>query len=151
MQIKISLNRREWVALLVMLLFVLTFVYFFTPVFRGHAVEVSVENTGPDDVFAHIDSTGRHGPSAETTVLRTSTNSVTPPGELVRAGQTRSFGMAVGIFDSPTVHIWNLTTDSRAQAEPVRDCPFDTVLFKFQLPSTHVKVIWTGRECLIAN
>jgi hypothetical protein len=152
MELRVSLTRREWMVAIGVLLLALLAAYFFTPIFRGHAVEVSLENAGPSDIFSHIDNTGRHGPGTNTVALRTTSDVLTPPGELVRSGQSRSFGMAVGLLDSPTLHIWRVVREGVVEAEPFKDCPFDTVrLAKLQMPSFHVKMIWTGRECLVVE
>jgi len=127
---------------------VIVFLYWFTKVFQGHAVEVSVQNASSGDIFAHIDNTGRHGEGTDIISLTTTDQSKTPPGLRVPAGTTRSFGFAVGFFDSPTLHVWPLSNPEVADPAKVQDCAFDTISFKkLEIPSIHVLVKWSGTGC----
>lgn len=56
----------------------------------GHTVAVSVENAGPNAVFAYLDNTGRHGENTEAETLEMSGNRRTMPGLIIGAGKTRS-------------------------------------------------------------
>jgi hypothetical protein len=146
--ISLPKTRAGWIALAVVSAVVIVFLFFFTKVFQGHAVEVSVQNASTNDIFAHIDSTGRHGEGTETTALTTSNHSTTPPGLRVPAGTTRSFGFAVGFFDSPTLHIWPISEHDVADPSKVQDCVFDTLSFKkLEIPSTHVLIKWSDTGC----
>jgi len=148
MEFPIPRTRNQWTAAVLIGGLVLAFLYFCTPLFSGHAVEVSVHNATAAEVFVNIDNTGRHGPDTAVTTLNTTSNSMTPPGIRINPGTTKSFGMAVGLFDSPTLHVWPITKAGLADAAQVNDCPFDTVPFlKWELPSTHVKLQWNGNTC----
>ena len=56
MSINLPRTPAGWIALATVAVLVLLFLYFFTPVMRGHAVEISVENESPSDIFAAIDN-----------------------------------------------------------------------------------------------
>jgi hypothetical protein len=130
---------------------VLAVVLYVTGVLKGHAVEISVMNGGPAEIFATIDNTGRHGEGTTVVRVRTATGKTTSPGIVIAAGLTKSFGMAVGFFDSPTLHVWRMTADGRADDAVVSDCAFDTIdynqLKEWKLPSLHVTLKWTGAAC----
>src|SRR5689334_23651879 len=105
MTISMPKTRGQWIVTIIGIVVVLLFLLLFTKVFQGQAVEVSVENASQKPVFAYIDNTGRHGDSTPTTTLATSAGGKTPAGLLIQPGTTRSFGTAVGLFDSPTLHV----------------------------------------------
>src|SRR2546430_1745218 len=136
MSINLPRTPAGWIALATVAVLVLLFLYFFTPVMRGHAVEISVENESPSDIFAAIDNTGRHGEGTAVITMRTEKGDLTPPGIRIGKGLSKSFGMAVGMGDSPTLHLWPVTDKGIADSSSVVDCPFDTVNWgKLQLPS----------------
>ena len=146
MAIFIPKTRGQWIATVAAVLAAVLVLYFFTDVFKGHAVEVSLENASASAVFAYIDNTGRHGKSTATVKLKTKTGGETPLGLLIQPTTTRSFGMAVGIGDSPTLHVLPVDEAGAADRAGAIDCPFDTVqLKKLEVPSLHVKIRWAGR------
>jgi hypothetical protein len=148
MELSLPKTRNGWIALGVSAAIIAAFLYFFTPVFRGHAVEVSLENASGVPIFAHIDNTGRHGDGTTVDTLTTTNNSRTPPGLRIGSQTTKSFGMAVGLFDSPTLHVWSITEGGAADANRVNDCAFDTIVYKkLEIPSIHVRLKWTGVGC----
>lgn len=132
----------QWAGALAALAVVAALIYFFTDVFRGKAVEVTVVNGRTEPIFAYIDKTGRHGSGATTTRMKTSHGSQTPPGLVIGVGAARSFGVAVGWGDQPTLHVLPVQGDGMS-VDPAKlsDCSFDTVsLSRFSLPPWHVKV-----------
>jgi hypothetical protein len=148
MDLPLPKTRTGWIALIIGTCIVIAFLYFATNVFKGHAIEVSVENAGTKDIFAHIDNTGRHGENTDTISLKTTNGSSTPPGLRISPGTTRSFGMAVGLFDSPTLHVWSINDGGIADSTQITDCTFDTVSYqKLQIPSIHVTLKWNGSHC----
>ena len=141
-------TRGGWIALGIAAAVVLAVLYFFTDVFKGHAVEVSVVNGGPTEIFASIDNTGRHGENTDVVTMKTVNGASTSPGVRITVGGTRSFGMAVGFFDSPTLHVWEVMQTGLIDTARGVDCAFDTIEYnKFKLPSPHVKLKWTGHAC----
>jgi hypothetical protein len=152
MEFSLPKTKAGWIALSTLAILVLVFLYFFTPVFHAHAVEISFENTSAAPVFASIDNTGRHGEGTATDTLQTTVGGKTSPGLRVNPSQSRSFGFAVGLFDSPTLHVWQIREDGLAISDSVHDCPFDTVNYsKFEIPSIHKKLKWDGKNCDLAN
>ena len=150
MSISLPKTPGGWISFATIAVLVLLFLYFFTPVMRGHAVEISVENDGSSDIFAAIDNTGRHGDETNVERIHTDTGDLTPPGIRINKGLLKSFGMAVGLGDSPTLHVWLVSDQGTADSNRVSDCPFDTVNWaKLQLPSIHVKLKWTGQRCIV--
>jgi hypothetical protein len=153
MELSLPKTRAGWIALGIAVAAVLAFLLFATHVFDGHAVEISVQNAGASEIFASLDSTGRHGDIAVET-MPTSGGKTTPPGLRIKAGGLRSFGLAVGFFDSPTLHIREVTDAGAADDSQVYDCAFDTIEYgklidgwKLHLPSPHVTLKWTGHGC----
>ena len=143
-----NLTPKQWTIVGVAAAIVVGLILFFTPIGKGEAVEVSVENAGPSAVFVFIDNTGRHGRSTQTQRLPTTTNSQTPDGLLIQPNGSLSFGMAVGMGDTPTLHVLPVTSDSRADVSKRRDCPFDTAkVGNLHAPPWHVKVTWHGNGC----
>lgn len=150
MKIEVPLpsTKKGWIILCSGGALALTLLYFVTDVFKGHAVEVSVDNVGQTEIFASIDNTGRHGENTNVVRLNTVNGGLTPSGLRIKSGVSRSFGMAVGFFDSPTVHIWEITETGLADGSQVYDCVFDTVQYhKLQIPTLHIKLKWTGHAC----
>ena len=142
--------RARWIALTLAAAAILVLLYF-KGVLTGHAVEVSLSNRGNKEIFATIDSTGRHG---EVLVerMRTTGGQTTSPGlRIPPGGYPRSFGLAVGFFDSPTLHVWEVTAAGLADDAHRSDCTFDTVdyneLKQRELPSLHVRLKWTDNKC----
>ncbi|MBX7134172.1 MAG: hypothetical protein K1X67_15985 [Fimbriimonadaceae bacterium] len=148
MNIPFPRTKSQWIATGILVVVVVLFLYFFTGTFRGQAVEVSVENASLKPVFVYIDNTGRHGENTPTIKLRTTTNAETPSGLLIQPGTTRSFGTAVGLGDSPTLHVLPVTGGGLVDNSGLSDCVFDTIsLKKLEIPSLHVKLKWTGAAC----
>jgi hypothetical protein len=57
--------------------------------------------------------------------------------------------MAVGLLDSPTLHILPVTAAGLADESRINDCAFDTINFKkFEIPSIHVTLKWNGSKCV---
>lgn len=143
-------TRGQWIAVIVIALLVLAFLKVFTRVLDGEAVQVTVQNAGPAPIFAYIDNIGRHGSSTRVVTIKTTTNTEAPSGLLVNSGQTLSFGHAVGLFDSPTLHVLPINDVGLAN-EPARiDCPFSTFKWKLEIPSFHVRLKWTGNACEVS-
>ena len=141
-------TRNQWIAVGALAVAVLCFLYFFTDTFRGQAVEVSVENASVKPIFAYIDNTGRHGKNTATDVLPTTTSEHTPSGLLIQPGKIRSFGTAIGLGDSPTLHVLAITDEGMADTASMSDCVFDTIsLKKLEIPSQHIKIKWSGTNC----
>jgi hypothetical protein len=152
MEVSLPKTKAGWIATGIVVALVAAFLLLFTSVPYGHAVEISLENSGSLPVFASIDNTGRHGEGTPTTTLPTTSGSTTPPGLRINAGQTRSFGFAVGLFDSPTIHLWQIKEDGSAVSDSVQDCPFDTFTFKkLEIPSIHKQIKWNGSHCELSN
>jgi hypothetical protein len=148
MPLSLPKTRAGWIGLSTAVLVVLAFLYFTTDVFKGHAVEVSVQNAGTTEIFASIDNTGRHGETTDVMTMLTTGGKTTSPGLRINEGGIRSFGLAVGFFDSPTLHVWEITSTGLADDSKVYDCAFDTIEYSnFKLPSPHVKLKWTGHAC----
>lgn len=152
MPLLVPKTKGQWIAAVTAAIAILFFLHFFTRTTRGEAVEVSVENASPKTVFAYIDNTGRHGSSTATQKLRTTANAETPSGLLLHPGTTRSFGTAVGLGDSPTIHVVPVNEQNIADLSGRNDCPFDTVsLRKLEIPSLHAKIKWNGSACVVQN
>lgn len=147
-----KLTRNQWIAVGVLAVIAVLLSMKLTRWWDGEAIEVSVENAGPTPVFAYIDNTGRHGSSTPTEKLQTTDGKQTPSGLLLKPTQTRSFGTAVGLGDSPTLHVLPIKADSRADATLTNDCAFDTVsIKKLEMPSRHIKIKWTGKACEVSQ
>lgn len=147
-----DLTRNQWIAVAAAAVIAVVLSLILTRWWHGEAIEVSVENVGPSPVFAYIDNTGRHGSSTSVEKLQTTDGKQTPSGLLLRPTQTRSFGTAVGLGDSPTLHILPVNADSRADATMTNDCVFDTLsLEKLKVPSRHIKLKWTGKDCEVSQ
>lgn len=144
-----KLTRNQWVAVSIAVILGVIFSLTFTSWWEGQAIEVSVENAGTKPIFAYIDNTGRHGDSTLVENLQMTDGKRTPSGLTIRPTQTRSFGTAVGLGDSPTLHVLPITEDLRADAALTNDCVFDTLALKFELPARHIKIKWTGNGCEI--
>lgn len=143
-----KLTLKQWTIIGVAAVIGLGLILLFTPIGKGEAVEVSVENSGPSAIFVYIDNTGRHGRSTQTQRLPTTTNSETPEGLLIQPNVSRSFGMAVGMGDTPTLHVLPITSDMRVDESKKHDCPFDTAkVGNLHAPPWHVKVKWHGNGC----
>lgn len=149
MNLPLPKTRGQWAAVIAAVAASLAFLYFFTPVFHGKAVEVTVVNGRPEPVFVYIDSTGRHGASTSTVNMKTISGGQTPPGLVVSAGVARSFGVAVGFGDQPTAHVMPVESDgATVDTARLSDCSFDTVSFTdFKFPPWHVKVKITPTGC----
>lgn len=147
-----KLTRNQWIAVGVLVVIAVILSMKFTRWWDGEAIEVSVENAGNKPVFAYIDNTGRHGSSTSVEKLPTTDGKQTPSGLLLKPTQTRSFGTAVGLGDSPTLHVLPVNEDSRADATLTNDCAFDTVsLKKLEVPARHIKLKWTGKGCEVSQ
>jgi hypothetical protein len=145
-----KLTRTQLIVAAVVLLLAVLASMKFTRWWHGEAIEVSLENAGATPIFVYLDNTGRHGSSTHTESLQTTDGRQTPSGLLVKAGQTRSLGPAVGLGDSPTLHTLPVDGNSRADSTMTSDCVFDTVsLQKLEIPARHIKLKWTGKECEI--
>ena len=148
MTIPFPRTKGQWIAVVVLTILAILLLYRYTNVFQGQAVELSVENASQKAIFVHVDNTGRHGQSTPTVKLKTTMKGETPAGLLIQPGTTRSFGTAVGLGDSPTLHIWPVTESGLADTLGVSDCAFDTISWKkIEIPSIHAKVKWTGSRC----
>lgn len=140
MTIPFPRTKGQWIAAGVLVVVAVLFLFIFTGTFRGQAVEVSVENASQKSVFVYIDNTGRHGENTKAVRLKTTTDAETPPGLLIQPETTRSFGTAVGLFDSPTLHLFPVTESGLADHSGIIDCPFDTISWgKFEVPSLHAR------------
>lgn len=147
-----KLTRNQWIAVGALAVIAVLLTMRLTRWWDGEAIEVSVENAGPTPVFAYIDNTGRHGSSTPTEKLQTTDGKQTPNGLLLKPTQTRSFGTAVGLGDSPTLHVLPVNASSRADATLTNDCTFDTVsLKKLEMPARHIKIKWTGNACEVSQ
>ncbi len=145
-------TRNQWIAVGVLVLTAVILSMTFTRWWNGEAIEVSVENAGTKPVFVYIDNTGRHGSSTPVEKLQTTDGKQTPSGLLLKPTQTRSFGTAVGLGDSQTLHVLHVNDDSRVDATLTNDCAFDTVsLQKLEVPSRHIKLKWTGKSCEVSR
>lgn len=143
-----KLTRNQWIAVAGLIVVAVIFSMRFTNWWDGEAIEVSVENAGTKPVFAYIDNTGRHGSSTPVEKLQTIDGKQTPGGLLLKPTQTRSFGTAVGLGDSPTLHVLPVNDDSRADAALANDCAFDTLsIQKLEVPARHIKLKWNGKGC----
>ncbi|MES0071824.1 hypothetical protein [Mesorhizobium sp. M0058] len=143
-----KLTQRQWIGAGSLALVAIVLSFFLTNWWEGEAIEISVENAAAGTVFAYIDNTGRHGRNTLVEKLATPNGKETPTGLLLQPNQTRSFGTAVGLGDSPTLHFLPVTEDSRADTSRVNDCVFDTISpEKLRIPSRHIKVKWTGNGC----
>ncbi|MCE2660457.1 MAG: hypothetical protein LW854_19805 [Rubrivivax sp.] len=120
---------------------------------RGHTVAVSVENAGPNAVFAYLDNTGRHGENTETATLEMSGDRRTPPGLVIGVGKMRSFGLAVGLFDQPTLHVYAIAEGGKAvDTASLTDCVFEAwTLSDPKLPPWQVKVRWSASGCTVTR
>lgn len=119
----------------------------------GHTVAVSVENEGPNTVFAYLDNTGRHGDNTETVTLEMSGGRRTPPGIVIEAGKTRSFGLAVGLFDQPTLHVYTIAEGGKAvDTTSLTDCVFEAwTPSDPKLPPWQVNVRWSPSGCTVTR
>lgn len=143
-------TKRQWIAVIVLVLLLLAFLKVFTRVLDGEAVQVTVQNAGPAPIFAYIDNNGRHGSSTKVVTIKTTTNTEAPSGLLVNPKQILSFGHAVGLFDSPTLHVLPVNDAGLANESAKIDCPFRTVKWKLEIPSFHVQLKWTGDGCEVS-
>jgi len=144
----LDLTARQWLAIAVVVVIGLILAKLGTEWLDGKAIEVSLENASGKPVFAYIDNTGRHGSNTVVRTVPTVQGAQTPSGLLVQPAQTRSFGPAVGLFDSPTLHIVDVSEALIADSAHINDCTFDTFsLKKFEMPSRHVKLKWTDKGC----
>jgi hypothetical protein len=147
-----KLTRNQWIALGLLVAIVILMSVKFTRWWHGEAIEISVQNASDKPIFVYIDNTGRHGISTLVDKIQTTKGDRAPDGLLLKPTQTRSFGTAVGLGDSPTLHVLPVTDDARADATLTNDCVFDTVSFKkLQIPAHHIKLIWTGKGCEISQ
>jgi len=147
-ELSLPKTRAGRIALAIAAVALAVFLYFFTGVWRGHAIEVTVVNGGEREIFASIDNTGRHGENTEVVRMHLSDGALTSPGIRIQPSGIRSLGLAVGLFDSPTLHVWEINPGDLVDASRVYDCAFDTFEYrKFKLPSLHVKLKWTGHGC----
>lgn len=145
-----KLSKNQWIAVGVVVVVVVILSIKFTRWWDGEAIEISVENAGTKPVFVYIDNTGRHGNNTSIDKLPTTEGSQTPDGIFLKPAQTRSLGTAVGLGDSPTLHILPVTDDLHADATQTNDCVFDTVsLQKLEIPARHIKLKWNGKGCEI--
>ena len=143
-----KLTRNQWIAVAVLIAVAVIFSMKCTHWWDGEAIEVSVENAGTKPVFAYIDNNGRHGRSTPVENLQTMDGKQTPSGLLLKPTQTRSFGTAMGLGDSPTLHVLPVNDDSRADAALANDCVFDTLsIQKLEVPARHIKLKWNGKDC----
>jgi hypothetical protein len=145
---------KQWVVAVAAVLAIASVAVYTNPgLVRGHTVAVSVENGGPNAVFAYLDNTGRHGENTETETLEMSGDRRTPPGLVIEAGKTRSFGLAVGLFDQPTLHIYMIAEGGKAvDTTSLTDCVFEAwTLSDPKLPPWHVKVRWSTSGCTITR
>lgn len=145
---------KQWVIAVGVALAIASVVVYANPsLIGGHTVAVSVENGGPSAVFAYLDNTGRHGQNTETRTLEMAGNRRTPPGLVIDAGKTRSFGLAVGLFDQPTLHVYGIAEGGKAvDTASLSDCVFEAwKLSDPKLPPWHVKVRWSASGCTVTR
>ena len=148
----LKLTKNQWITFAVLGVVAVLLSMKFTRWWDGEAIEVSIENAGTTAIFAYIDNTGRHGSDTPVEKLQTTEGKQTPSGLLIKPTQTRSFGPAVGLGDSPTLHVLPVNADSRADATLTSDCAFDTLsLKKLEVPARHVKLKWTDKGCGISQ
>jgi hypothetical protein len=145
---------KQWAIAIAALLAVASVVVYTNPgLIGGRTVAVLVENGGPKAIFAYLENTGRHGENTEMGTLEISGNRRTPPGLVIEATKTRSFGLAVGLFDQPTLHIYAIAESSKAvDAASLTDCVFEAwSLSEPKLPPWRVKVRWNGSDCTVTR
>lgn len=147
-----KLSKKQWIIVGVLLIVAIIFSVRFTRWWNGEAIEISVENAGIKPVFVYIDNTGRHGENIHIDKIKTTEGNQTPSGILLKPNQTRSFGTAVGLGDSPILHILPVTNDLLADETQTNDCVFDTIsLQKLEIPNRHIRLKWTGKSCEISK
>lgn len=147
-----KLSKNQWIAVGVLVVIAVIISMRFTSWWKGEAIEVSVENAAIKTIFVYIDNTGRHGDNTPIDKLQTTEGNQTPSGILLKPAQTRSLGTAVGLGDSPTLHILPVTDGLRVDAAQTNDCVFDTVSFqKLEIPARHIKLKWTGKGCEVSK
>ena len=145
---------KQWAIAIAALLAVAAVVVYTNPgLIRGRTVAVLVENGGQTAIFAYLDNTGRHGENTEVATLEMSGNRRTPPGLVIDAAKTRSFGLAVGLFDQPTLHVYALADGTKAVvATNLTDCVFEAwSLSEPKLPPWRVKIRWNGSDCTVTR
>lgn len=145
---------KQWVfAVAVVTAIAIVAVYANPGLIRGHTVAVLVENGESNAVFAYLDNTGRHGENTETETLAMSGGRQTPPGLVIEAGKTRSFGLAVGLVDQPTLHFYGIAEGGKeVDSDSLTDCVFEAwTLSDPKLPPWHVKVRWTASGCTVTR
>jgi len=145
-------GKGQWIAAAMMALVFLGYLKFFTSVLDGHAVEVSVRNDTGSEIFAYIDG-GRYG-NIEPVSMNTTEEKKAPNGLRIQQDGFRSFAHAVGLFDSPTLHVAPVVSGV-VDLKNQKDCPFDTVplatlLKKKELPSLHALLRWHGKGCEVS-
>lgn len=74
-------------------------------------VLIQVENQTSQDIFVHVDDTGRIGEKIKPDILKKPDGTDTPKGLLLKAKSAKSFGEAIGVGDSPTMHAWKVKDD----------------------------------------
>ena len=149
MTLRLPQTPTEW-ALAGALSAVALFVLYRVGVFEGHAVEIYVENATTQPIFAYLDNTGRHGAVEGITTLKTTENSQTPSGLVIPPSTTKSFGRAVGLGDSPTLHLVPIVGVDIADTKRTQDCAFDTVKLKLAMPDRHARLKFSGNDCEVS-
>ena len=143
-------TKGQWIATGLAAFALIGFLVIFTKVFEGHAIEISVENASASEIFAYIDKTGRHGDGANIEKIDLLKSGQTPNGIRIKPATTRSFGLAVGLFDFPTLHLLPIQ-DGRADMERVTDCPFATIsLTNLEIPKLNIRLRWDGTKCQVS-
>lgn len=145
---------KQWMVAVAIMSAIATVAVYTNPgLIGGRTVAVSVENGGASAVFAHLDNTGRHGENTEMRTLSMSGDLRTPPGLVIEAGKTRSFGLAVGLFDQPTLHVYTIADGGKAvDTASLTDCVFEAwTLSDSKLPPWRVKVRWSTSGCTVTR
>jgi hypothetical protein len=72
-------------------------------------VLIEVENAAPYDIFVSIDNTGRLGKDITADPVSKPDGTKPPNGLVIASKAKKSFGEAIGLGDSPTMHAWKTT------------------------------------------
>ena len=79
-------------------------------------VLIEVDNQSAEDIFVTIDNTGRIGKNITADTLKKPDGTNAPTGLLIKSKASRSFGEAIGVGDSPTLHAWKVLDDKNVAA-----------------------------------
>ena len=141
-------TKGQWIAIIILALLLAVFLAIYTRFFQGEAVEVSIVNATIQPIFAYIDNSGRHGANVQVQPKRAKDGTMTAPGLDAPAGTTKTFGLAVGLFDMPTMHVLSVDATGIVDKSQASECVFSTFSFrKLEFPSFQARVKWTPQGC----